>query len=48
MNFAKLFDYTLLSPQVTENEIISLCQEVKQWLCICLCESFMGKTFSNC
>ncbi|MDN4495550.1 deoxyribose-phosphate aldolase [Ureibacillus aquaedulcis] len=31
MNFAKLIDHTLLSPQVTEKEIINLCQEAKQY-----------------
>ncbi|MDM5334005.1 deoxyribose-phosphate aldolase [Ureibacillus composti] len=31
MNFAKLIDHTLLSPIVTEKEIISLCQEAEQY-----------------
>lgn len=31
MNYAKLIDHTLISPDVTEREIINLCQEAKQY-----------------
>ena len=31
MDYAKLIDHTLLSPNTTEKEIIQLCQEARQY-----------------
>ena len=42
MNLAGLIDHTLLKPEATEQEIIKLCQEARQYQFASVCVTLSG------